>query len=281
MAEKKPFMDVKSRVHHLSFSEPWAFLTPTERNYAYYMSKASWAGAKMVFHQMSYESPALFSLFQSFFHNKDFESLRKAALDHVTEEDWKNFITYVAGFYGNMSNYISFGFKKFVPDVSPANFKKIMWSRHDSDYEKVRDEVWELVEPEIFDAGNPYTSLGFPHENAVTAYLSRNMGPEDLTLVREFCHSEKLSFLNTRAFKTSENEYEVTVGSINTDKSKSVEFKGKSFKITYGEFAPYLSETVDYLQKALPYVANSTQKEMLEFYIESFTTGDIDAHKNS
>ena len=132
----------------------------------------------------------------------------------MTEEDWTNFIVYVAGFYGNMSNYISFGFKKFVPDVAPDAFKKIMWSRTGADYEKVRDTVWELVEPEIFDFENPFTSLGFPHENAVTAYLSRNMVPEDLTLVREFCHAQKLSFLNTRAFKISENEFEITVGSI-------------------------------------------------------------------
>jgi dipeptidyl-peptidase-3 len=251
-------MDVKSRVHHLEFSEPWSFLTPKERNYAYFMSKASWAGAKMVFHQMSYEAPALFCLFQAYFHGKDFEMLHEEAVKSVSEEEWNHFITYVAGFYGNMSNYISFGFKKFVPDLSPESFKKILWSKTGADYEKVRDTVWDLVEPEIFDSENPYTSLGFPHENAVTAYLSRNMGPEDLTLVREFCHAQELSFLNTRAFKTAENDFEVTVGSIDTEKSKSVEFKGKNFKIVYGEFAPYLSETVKYLEKALPYVANET-----------------------
>jgi len=36
-----------------------------------------------------------------------------------------------------------------------------------------------------------------------------------------------------------------------------------------------------YLTKALPYVANETQKLMLEKYIESYATGSIPAHKDS
>ena len=36
-----------------------------------------------------------------------------------------------------------------------------------------------------------------------------------------------------------------------------------------------------YLQRALPYVANDTQKVMLEKYIESYETGSIPAHKDS
>jgi len=36
------------------------------------MSKASWAGAKMVPHQLSYESPALFVIFLAYFKDPDF-----------------------------------------------------------------------------------------------------------------------------------------------------------------------------------------------------------------
>jgi hypothetical protein len=47
----------------LEFEKSWGLLTPREQNYAYYLFKAAWAGAKMVFHQVSYEAPALFVLF--------------------------------------------------------------------------------------------------------------------------------------------------------------------------------------------------------------------------
>jgi hypothetical protein len=70
------------------------------------MSKASWAGAKMVLHQICYEAPALFILFQAYFQEKDFFKLESAALKAgVTKDEWSQFIAYVAGFYGNMSNY--------------------------------------------------------------------------------------------------------------------------------------------------------------------------------
>ena len=43
------------------------------------MSKASWAGALMVFHQVSYEAPALFLLFQAYFAGKDLYKLEMRA----------------------------------------------------------------------------------------------------------------------------------------------------------------------------------------------------------
>lgn len=45
----------------------WNTLTAKEKNYAYYLHKADWAGAKMVLHQVSYEAPAIFVLLHSFF----------------------------------------------------------------------------------------------------------------------------------------------------------------------------------------------------------------------
>jgi len=44
----------------------------------------------------------------------------------VTADEWKKFVAYVAGFYGNMSNYHSFGDLKFIPDLSRESFKKIL-----------------------------------------------------------------------------------------------------------------------------------------------------------
>ena len=62
----------ESRVQNLAFSHAWKYLTEKEKNYAYYMTKASWAGAKMVPHQISYESPALFCIFLAYFKDPDF-----------------------------------------------------------------------------------------------------------------------------------------------------------------------------------------------------------------
>jgi hypothetical protein len=39
-----------TRVQNLEFANPWKLLSTNEKNYAYYIYKASWAGAKMLFH---------------------------------------------------------------------------------------------------------------------------------------------------------------------------------------------------------------------------------------
>jgi hypothetical protein len=56
-------------------------------------------------------------------------------------------LAYVGGFYGNMSNYHSFGHMKFIPDLSPENFKKILvsnplYGNQDAFYREVIDELY-------------------------------------------------------------------------------------------------------------------------------------------
>ena len=63
----------------------------------------------------------------------------------------------------------------------------------------------------------------------------------------------------------------ITVGSIGTEKSRSdIQFKGQTFDIKYGEFAPYLAECNNYLKEANKYCANEIQQEMIQKYIDSF-----------
>ena len=78
-----------SPVQRLFTQSAWDQLSIKEKNYAVYMSKASWAGAKMVFHQISYESPALFILFQAYFNERNFDILKDcAAKAGISDEEW-------------------------------------------------------------------------------------------------------------------------------------------------------------------------------------------------
>jgi hypothetical protein len=51
--------------------------------------------------------------------------------------------------------------------------------------------------------------------------------------------------------------------------------------VQYGEFKEYLKEVKYYLSRALQYVANDNQKEMVANYIKHFETGSIEVHKES
>ena len=111
-----------------NFTVPWNQLTEKEKNYAFYLSEASWAGAKMVLHQISYEGPAIFLMFHSFFQDKNHEELKRYIVNNktITADDYKAFEAYVAAFYQNLGNYHSFGSMKFIPEMSSDKFLTIL-----------------------------------------------------------------------------------------------------------------------------------------------------------
>jgi dipeptidyl-peptidase-3 len=125
-------INLEARVQNLHYLDAWQHLNDREKNYAYFISKACWAGAKMVPHQVCYESPPMFVLFQAYFAKADFFILEKAAIGAgVSSEEWSHFIAYVGAFYGNLGPYHAFGHKKFVPQLTPEKFRTILWSHPD------------------------------------------------------------------------------------------------------------------------------------------------------
>lgn len=158
-----------------------------------------------------------------------------------------------------MSNYVSFGGLKFIPEISSETFIGILKSNPNyatSDlYKQVIDDVFHLVEYEIFAIEKPYTQINFPDEGGTTAYFSSNMTKDDLKIVKKFVDSKKINILNTRAFK--KDKFYITVASINST-SETCEFEGQQFEVQYGEYSSYLTEAVGYLKEALNYCANPT-----------------------
>lgn len=240
----------------------------------------------MVPHQVSYESPVLFAIFLTYFKDTDFVKLEECALKAgATNEEWKNFIAYAGGFYANMSNYHNFGHMKFVPELASfERFELILRSHPEANKDGSLMhhvlEVLPLIDKEVMAYQKPYTQINFPDEGGVTGYFSRNMGKDDLKAVQDVLKAEKVDILNTRAFKQENGDIVITVGSIE-EHSRQVTHQGRNFIFQYGEFRPFLEETNYYLEKALPYCANDTQKRMLELYIEHYKTGSIETHKDS
>ena len=68
-------------------------------------------------------------------------------------------------------------------------------------YKHLVDEIYPLVEKEVFDINKPYSQFGYPSEGGVTGYFSRNIDQKDLAEIKEFMDKEKINILNTRAFK--------------------------------------------------------------------------------
>jgi dipeptidyl-peptidase-3 len=271
------------------YSEGFVDLTEKEKNYAFNFSRASWAGSLIIMHQVSYESPLIFCLYQFYFNGQCLKKLEEAALKAgATVEGFNNLVSYFAGILGNFGNYISFGHKKIIPNLSEEYFLKIYRSApHFGDFEKVFgctfEHVWSLIGKEIFIVKSPYNSIGMPSNGGVTGYFSRSLTNEELDMMNRYLASKKQSPLNTRSFKKEENGktvYEITVASV--DKSESEEeFEGKTIRVVYGEFSEYLAHLNNWMEKVVPHARSELQADMIKDYIAHFKTGDVNLHIES
>lgn len=176
------YITTRAKVTPKNASVAWTKLTQKEKNYAYFMQKADWAGAKMVLHQVSYEAPAIFVLLHSFFQDNNYQKLKQKIVDGNTikDSDFLAFKAYAAAFYQYMGNYHSFGSMKFRPNMEENMFRTILLrhplylskSAKGNLYRKIVNEVYPQIKDEMFDTKAPYTQLGYPHEGGITSYFS-------------------------------------------------------------------------------------------------------------
>ena len=105
-------------------------------------------------------------------------------------------------------------------------------------------------------------------------------------MVNNFMKENEISPLNTRLVKDSQG-FEIKLASSNNVLEeplpylKEFTYKGNKIKVTRGDFSFAMDEIVKNLLLAQRYAANDTQKEMLENYVKSFSTGNMNDHKEA
>lgn len=97
-------------------------------------------------------------------------------------------LSYSAAVLSNCGNFKAFGDTKFVPELNPETFKKIV---HNSDnystHKDIIDKILALTEKEIFCEEDPFHQIGFRDNNGVTSYYSANVTSEDAKMIDDFC----------------------------------------------------------------------------------------------
>ncbi|XP_060107462.1 dipeptidyl peptidase 3 [Heteronotia binoei] len=280
-------------IANLDCAEAFKLLSPEERLYAHYLSRACWYGGLVVLLQTSPEAPAIYTLISQLFRVQDPARLGELARSlGLSDEEYQAFLVYAAGVYANMGNYKSFGDTKFVPNLPKEKLKKLVWeSQALKEHPKEMEALWGRCGDLMFSLEPTQKHLGISGQG-ISTYFSANCSVEDAKLAQEFLDSQNISAYNTRLFKTKAHGkkcYEVRLASVLSNdselddemraKMKCFEFGGCDFTVTRGDYGPLLEKVVENLQKALPHAANPTQGEMLTHYITSFTQGSISAHK--
>ena len=272
----------KISIININFNESFEQLTEEEKNYLYYLTQACWTGQIIDLFQTSYESPALFMIFQTFFGSfekiDDLENQIIKKDEQITPEMINNFLEYAAKFYSNFGNY-TIKKKKFFPEFnkseseSQAIFENIL--KTSTRYTEF-SSIWQIIKCIIFDKSENVINIDLEEKEGKNCYYLGGIKKEQIQSTDGFLLSKDISLLNTRLFYYN-SQVITLIGSI-TEKQENCD---NDIVLLYGEFAPFLKIITDNLKKAKEHTTKEAEGELIEDYIKFFTDGDIKYHKES
>ncbi|KAF3935866.1 hypothetical protein ABW19_dt0209111 [Dactylella cylindrospora] len=270
--------DTKAPVCRLEIQPHFDNLSPKEKLYAHHISKASFAGTRVVLRQVSPESEPLFDLILAIAKqvNNDFSNL--ASLAGITEEEKDYFVEYSAQVLANLGNYKSFGDQKFVPRISYESFSKV------AAVNDVAEEIWEKIGETVYKVHpEGITLLGYPPDHLSAYYPdSPAITKKDIEECGEVFVSNGVLVEHTRLKQLADGNFEMLVASEKTGEGNTYELKdGRKIKTVYGDYAKEMKAMADELDKARATALNETQGKMMEEYVKSFREGSLEAHKES
>ena len=265
----------KDQIQNLVFKESFEQLSEEEKNYLYYLSKACWAGQPIILFQTSYESPALFMIFQMFFSSfSEFSEIKTTLLkNNISDINYNLFIKYVAYFYSNFGNY-STSKIKFIPDLSLEDFEKIL---EISDSKKDIKPIWDIIKYIIYDNSEIVKHINLEENNGKNCYYLGGITKDKILKTDEILQKNNYSLLNTRLFMLNSSKVVSLIGSID-EKQKNLDDENI---ILSGEYSAFLKKINENLVKAIKCTSKDREKEIINDYLNFFKTGDIENHKEA
>ena len=265
----------KDQIQNLDFKESFEQLSEEEKNYLYYLSKACWSGQPIVLFQTSYESPALFMIFQLYFSSfSEFSEIKTILLkNNISDVNYNLFIKYVAYFYSNFGNY-SASKKKFIPDLSLNDFENIL--KISPSFKDI-SSIWDIIKYIIYDNSEIVTHINLEENNGKNCYYLGGITKEKILKTDEILKKNNFSLVNTRLFMLNPTKIVSLIGSID-EQQKNLDDENI---ILYGEYSAFLKKINEYLLKAIKYASKDTEKEIINEYLQFFKTGEIYNHKEA
>ena len=261
-------------IHNINFIETFEQLTEEEKNYIYYLSKACWAGQPIILFQTSFESPALFIIFQIFFSSFGELSEIKTTLlkNNISDVNYNEFLKYAALFYTNFGNYLYK--KKFIPSIKSSDFEDILHLSPSFDEFK---SIWDIIKYIIYDDSEKVSYINLEEKNGKNNYYFGGIKEEQIKKTDDILKKNNYSLINTRLMMLNSSKIVTLIGSI---EEKQITLDEQNI-LFFGEYSSFLKRINNYLEDAKKYVPQDSEKEVINDYINFFNTGNIETHKES
>lgn len=240
---------------------------------------------------MSPESEAIYDFIIALYHacNGNWKQLQQQSSTSDDELRW--FLEYATQFLGNGGNYKSFGDAKFIPRASPKVIEALAGASQ---------KTKELLEKTKAGGGMYATKdaapmhFGYPPHMSTYYPDSPSITKEEIELVGQFLDQKRLLPENTRLRKTEKGDFEVLIASALKSPPPDAcdvgeitkweldgRLKGKTLSLIYGDHIEEMAKIALNIKKAEQNAANETQRKMHEEYAKAFSTGSMQAYKQS
>ncbi|KAI1830109.1 hypothetical protein DTO013E5_7643 [Penicillium roqueforti] len=266
-------------IHQLAIKPIFDALEPREKFYAHYCARAAWHGSRILMRQVSPESPGIFDFIMDLYHACDGKWDTLATQCNVTSEELEEFLEYAAMFLCNLGNFYGEGDQKFVPNLTAEALQRIA-----SISQKTREDLDRIVGPLL---AVPPFNLGYPSKSAQSGYYpgTELMSQKEIARVSEAMIEHFIGPENTRVQKLIEDGkpiYHLLQASAESGvPANGLHKLANDIFIIRGDHSVEMSKICSDLTRAKEYVSNSRQTRFLQLYIESFSTGSLEAYQES
>ncbi len=259
----------------INFKDAFENLTDDEKTYLYYLSKACWVGKLITLFQNSYESPALFLIFQKFFCSfSSFQNVKEIILKkNITDVEYNLFISYVSKFYSNFGNYSMYGNEKFIPKLSSKRFQDIL--KISNKFSEI-NFLWSCIEGIVYDCQKS-NSINLDDKYKNSSFYLGDIKENQINYIDKILKENQISLLNTRLLSLTHNKFVVLISSVDEIQKKLT----NDIILYYGEFSSFLRKINENLENAKNFCSNENEENILRNYIDFFNTGDMEKHKES
>jgi dipeptidyl-peptidase-3 len=284
--------DAPPSVVRLEIEKHFTALSDKQKRYAHFISRASFAGNRIVLRQVSPESEHIYDLILALHKTAggDWKALAEKA--NVDEQGLTAFLQYAAQFLGNSGNYKSFGDSKFIPRCDESVFASLASTSPEAEahYKTTNGAIFASDKQGLL-------HLGFTDEGHLTTYYpdSAEITKDEIAAVSKWMEDKGLLPENTRLRKTKDGVFELLIASATTsvpsnggDIGKDTEYvisegllSGKTLKLVYGDHKKEMDAIAGFIRKAADNAENETQKKMHLAYGDSFHGGSLLAFKDS
>ncbi|KAL4779313.1 peptidase family M49-domain-containing protein [Aspergillus varians] len=276
------------QIFQLSVAEGFSRLDLDQKLYAHHMSRAAWSGTRIILRQVSPEANSIFDFIIALYLscNGDWDHLASRA--NLDLHDLQLFLDYAATFLSNIGNYYGSGDQKFIPSIAKEKLAELA-----ARASQRAVTLWKQICDPMFH--KPPLSLGPPGGRTQSAYYLgyEDGGPsfrEDAALASKLMQELSILPENTRLRRTGLSAGTEALSIIQASVAETTTLytnlsdtaqSDQTIQVVTGDHKNELARINTHVEKALEYVSNRSQYEMVRKLQDSFATGNLATYKDS